>query len=230
MLNVGVVACRWKHGISDNNLYLGKNLPVMLRRRLTTLAQNVTGMLYESLELIRQEEDIQWVASCRHGDQARTIELLSNIANKELILPTNFSFSVHNAIIGMFSVATKNKCSYTALSGGNESFVSGLLEAMALQEESNSKIGYVYFDGAFNHHYEDIIAEKSVDICIILLLDNETKNKKINEVNLCYKKDELTSISNDYNNVLAFIDFFNKNEKLCRISAPGGQLCLERNN
>jgi hypothetical protein len=230
MLNVGVVACRWKHGVSDN-LSLGKNLPVMLRRRLTMFAQNVTGMLYESLELIRQEEeDIQWVASCRHGDQSRTVELLSNIANKELILPTNFSFSVHNAIIGMFSIAIKNKCSYTALSGGNESFVSGLLEAMALQAESNSKVGYIYFDGAFNRYYEDIIAEKAVDICIIILLDNETKNKKINGVNLCYKKDELTSISNDYNNILALIDFFNKDEKLCRISAPGGQLCLERNN
>jgi hypothetical protein len=223
---VNVVACICKYGSQGTSVV---NLPASLCRRLNPFSRRVMEVLYESLEFIGQEA-IPWVASCRHGDQARTLSLLSDVANKELLLPTDFSFSVHNAIMGMFSIVTNNKSPYTTLSGGNTSFISGLLEAMAIQIESGNKVGYIYYDAVFSYDHANILEEESSDICVVLLLDKEKYG--MGEVNFYYKNSEKISLlaSKDSGIILALIDFLNGNEKNYEISVPGGQLLFTRHS
>ncbi len=54
--------------------------------------------------------------------------------------------SVHNAIIGVFSIATGNTQAHSALAGGNASFEAGLLESIVLLKEKGGSVGYVYYD------------------------------------------------------------------------------------
>src|ERR1700691_2625239 len=108
------VTCCWKMGEETGSWPIGepernlRQLPTMMQRRLTPLGRTAAGMLHNSSSRSNSEQ-IPWVVSCRHGDLHRMINLLSSLARNEPLSPTEFSMSVHNAIIGAFSIATKNK-------------------------------------------------------------------------------------------------------------------------
>jgi len=68
--------------------------------------------------------------SC-HGDLAITDNLCSTlVAHPELLSPTRFHNSVHNAASGYWGIATGNRHASTAVSAFAQSFAAGLLEAL----------------------------------------------------------------------------------------------------
>jgi hypothetical protein len=68
--------------------------------------------------------------SC-HGDLAITDHLCSTlVAHPELLSPTRFHNSVHNAASGYWGIATGNRLASTAVSAFEQSFAAGLLEAL----------------------------------------------------------------------------------------------------
>ena len=97
---------------------------------MTPLGRQAVQLIYKSIS--ERNSSIPWIVACRHGDIEHKLNLLSNLAQDEMLSPTDFSMSVHNAIIGMFSIATDNKHTYSALAGGPNSFEAGLLESIAL--------------------------------------------------------------------------------------------------
>src|SRR3990167_6452217 len=93
----GKETCAWPQSEAEHTQ---KQLPSSSRRRLTPLGQKTVEMLYR----VANQEQISWVVSCRHGDMHRMISLLSSLARNEQLSPTDFSLSVHNAIVGAFSI------------------------------------------------------------------------------------------------------------------------------
>jgi hypothetical protein len=148
---------------------VASSLPPLVRRRLTSLGQKALGMFYRTFPSENQKK-IPWVVACRHGDMQRMVNLLSSLAAKEVFSPTDFSMSVHNAIVGLYSICVKNEEPHTALSGGELSFEAGLLEAFALQKEKRKTVGYIYYDSPLPGQYEGKIENDCPDICIALLL------------------------------------------------------------
>ncbi|RLA06754.1 MAG: 3-oxoacyl-ACP synthase [Gammaproteobacteria bacterium] len=109
-------------------------IPPMLRRRLSSLGKMALSVAFPLLEDV--DTDIPYVFSSRHGELERTVGLLKSLAGQEPLSPTQFSLSVHNAIAGVMSIATKNPSSITALSAD---LSTTLLEAVAIMDEQSSQ-------------------------------------------------------------------------------------------
>jgi len=109
-------------------------VPAMQRRRLSpfakialyvankTVEQNCRSTIHHTLPII---------FSSRHGDLHRTSILLDNLANKEMLSPTAFGLSVHNAVPSLYSILTNNKAAINAIAAGKDSFFMGLVDAYA---------------------------------------------------------------------------------------------------
>jgi hypothetical protein len=98
-------------------------LPAMQRRRLSRLA--------------RMAFSVGWplVFVSRHGETPRTFDILSDLANEQPLSPTQFSLSVHNAIIGLWSIMRGETSEMTALAAAGDGLEHGVLEAAVLLDE-----------------------------------------------------------------------------------------------
>lgn len=107
-------------------------LPSLQRRRLGRLARmafHVGWPLADGLS------SLPLVFVSRHGETPRTFELLSQLACDEPLSPTQFSLSVHNAVIGLWSILRGETAEMTALAAAGDGLENGLMEACALLDE-----------------------------------------------------------------------------------------------
>ncbi len=87
------------------------------------------------------------VFTSTHGDLATTDYMCETLASTpELVSPTKFHNSVHNAAAGYWSIATGCMASYTALSAWSRSFAAGLLEAFAQVASDGEPVLLVAYD------------------------------------------------------------------------------------
>jgi hypothetical protein len=123
----------------------------MLRRRLGGLARAALSVLEQ---VVVKGDPVRLVFASRHGDLARTVELLAAIADDEPLSPTTFSLSVHNAIPGLFSIAYRDVSASTALAADAESFCWGAVEAMTeLAADPERDVVLVYADETLPEPY-----------------------------------------------------------------------------
>jgi hypothetical protein len=209
--------------IEDNHLI---DLPISMRRRLTPLGRKTLQMLNKCI-VNSDNKSIPWVISCRHGDITRRLNLLSSLVQSEMLSPTDFSLSVHNAIIGMYSIASGNKLTHTALAAGIDSFESGLLEAIALHKEKGESIGYVYYDyleiedGAT----EQLNSDSPIECIAFVLSNNEEQGGVLVE----YKKKNTSSEASKKFNTIEFLDFLKNDQREYSISVAGGEILFQHN-
>ncbi len=206
-------------------------VPPAMKRRLTPLGRLVLDRLYDAVDFLNFQNissNIPWVMSSRHGDADRVGRLLTDISENEMLSPMDFSQSVHNAIAGAFSIATKNTSLHTALSGGTQSFEMGLLEAYAIQKNTGGHVGYAFYDTAMPEPYNAVIPgnAEAKDTCLVMVLGPEEK-EITNGVRLTYSSGEMPE-----DIALSPLDntthFFNHPTKSLSIKIPGGHFSLER--
>jgi hypothetical protein len=229
-----IINCYWKVGEDtgswpENNVeFQGSQLPSMMRRRLSSLGTMALKYLFQSSTQLKNKE-IPWVVACRHGDVSRMDHLLSSLAKKEVVSPTQFSMSVHNAIMGVFSIATKNKKLHTALSGAEVTFVAGLIEAYALQKEKQETVGYLYYHQPLSSTYEDKFEEDPREVCFVLLLANKDQTEPSSQrMQIKYAATGENLIDQDLNEIISFVKFLKSYEKRYEIFIPSGTFLLER--
>ncbi|MDB1108702.1 beta-ketoacyl synthase chain length factor [Pseudomonas extremaustralis] len=87
-------------------------LPAMQRRRLSRLARMAFSVGWPLAEGL---PDLPLVFISRHGETPRTLDILSDLANDQPLSPTQFSLSVHNAVIGLWSILRNETAEMTAL-------------------------------------------------------------------------------------------------------------------
>ncbi|MDF0734020.1 beta-ketoacyl synthase chain length factor [Pseudomonas entomophila] len=107
-------------------------LPAMQRRRLSHLARMAFAVGWP---LAEGQAPMPLVFVSRHGETPRTFSILSELAGHQPLSPTQFSLSVHNAVIGLWSILRGETCEMTALAAAGDGFEHGLLEAAALLRE-----------------------------------------------------------------------------------------------
>jgi hypothetical protein len=79
--------------------------------------------------------DLPLVFISRHGETPRTFEILKDLAADQPLSPTQFSLSVHNAVIGLWSIMRNETSEMTALAATGDGLEHGVLEAAALLNE-----------------------------------------------------------------------------------------------
>lgn len=117
----------------------------LLRRRLSALGK---GMIHCAARAAEGHGPLRAVFASRHGEPARTLPMLDDMAAGLDISPTQFSMNVHNAVAGIWSIARQDTSAITALGAGAETFGWGLLEAFALHQEGGEPVLFVFGDDA----------------------------------------------------------------------------------
>lgn len=101
----------------------------MQRRRLSRLARM---LFHVSWPVAETQGPLPLVFVSRHGETSRTLNILADLAHNEPLSPTQFSLSVHNAIIGLWSILRADSSEMSALSAEGDGLEQGLLEAASL--------------------------------------------------------------------------------------------------
>lgn len=107
-------------------------LPAMQRRRLSRMARMAFAVGWPLAEGL---SDLPLVFVSRHGETPRTFEILSDLAAEQPLSPTQFSLSVHNAVIGLWSIMRGETSEMTALAAAGDGLEHGVMEAVALLHE-----------------------------------------------------------------------------------------------
>jgi hypothetical protein len=111
----------------------------LVRRRLSFLDRIA---LHVANSCVQPGEPVHLVFASRHGELARSAELLAQLAKGELPSPMSFSLSVLNAAAGLYGIARKDRSPATAVSSGEATFPLALVEGAA-QARSNPQAAVV---------------------------------------------------------------------------------------
>lgn len=146
------------------------NVPTLLRRRVSAIGQLA---LRAGFQIVGAEQ-ARFILCSRHGEFDRTVSLLRSIATREPLSPADFSLSVHNALAGLLSIATKNMHGHTAIAAGQDSFGYGMLEAaLCLASAQEEKVLVIYFDAPLPELYAAIDDDSAAPVALAVLMGPE---------------------------------------------------------
>lgn len=108
-------------------------LPLMQRRRLSSLGRVVLSTLYPLFEKYGRQinNPSSVILASRWGDIQLTVKALEELSSEKTLSPTGFSTSVHNAIGGLFSMFAHFTGNITSMAAGENTIGSALTEAKA---------------------------------------------------------------------------------------------------
>jgi hypothetical protein len=136
--------------------------PPILRRRVSALGQQALKAAWS----VSATASARMIFCSRHGEFGRTLSILDSLVDRTQVSPADFTLSVHNALVGLLSIAGANRQGHTMITAGEESFGFGMLEALCcLLERPEETVLLVYFDeplpapfDVFDHAPADPIA------------------------------------------------------------------------
>lgn len=128
-------------------------MPAMQRRRLEPLGRMALQVAWRCQP--EAEPGLPMVFASRHGDVARTYEMLAGLARGEPLSPTHFGLSTHNAIAAQYSITRGLLDNYLAVSGGVESPEAAVTEALALLADGAPEVLVVLYDGPTPEPYAE---------------------------------------------------------------------------
>lgn len=126
-------------------------IPMMQARRMG-LADKMAIQL--ALEL-NQDAEIDFVVfASRHGQLSRTYKLLDHFFQHGEMSPTDFATAVHNAPAGQFSILAKQTAPISSIAAEENTFCSGMLEALLALESGKKAVLLVFFDDQVPDFYK----------------------------------------------------------------------------
>ncbi|HEU0153725.1 MAG TPA: beta-ketoacyl synthase chain length factor [Arenimonas sp.] len=128
-------------------------MPAMQRRRLEPLGRMALEVAWRCQP--EATPGLPMVFASRHGDVARTYDMLAGLARGEPLSPTHFGLSTHNAIAAQYSIARGLTDNYLAVSGGVESPEAAVTEALGLIADGAPEVLVVVYDGPTPEPYAE---------------------------------------------------------------------------
>ena len=143
------------------------SMPSMLRRRLSRAGRMAAEVLYR---LLGSRTQVPMIFASRHGEVARSAELLAELAGGTTLSPTVFSLSVHNAVGGIIGIARSDTAPVTALAAGADTIGAAFMEALAWLNEGETEVAVVLFEEPLPDIYQQFAsAESAPHACALLL-------------------------------------------------------------
>lgn len=127
-------------------------MPAMLRRRAGFIGKMALEVAYRCLN---GRAAVPTVFCSRHGECARSVELLQDLVQESPLSPTSFSLSVHNATAGLLSIARRDQANHSALSAGDSGVEHALIEACGLLADGASEVLLVVYDGLLPDEFRE---------------------------------------------------------------------------
>lgn len=142
-------------------------LPAMQRRRLSRLARM---LFHVAWPLAEGQGPLPLVFASRHGETPRTLAILTELAKGEPLSPTQFSLSVHNAIIGLWSILREDSSEMTAMAATGDALEQAMLEAGGLLAEGAPGVLLVVAEESPPDLYTPYIDDVPFSYALALLL------------------------------------------------------------
>ncbi|CAM3599588.1 MULTISPECIES: beta-ketoacyl synthase chain length factor [Halomonas] len=131
---------------------LGGMLPAILRRRLDDTGRATCDILRE----LDPQADAPLVHASRHGDTTHTLAMLESLQRGEPISPTRFSMSVHNAILGVHSIAQSHHRPLQALGACGDEFDALVYESHGYLMAGYSSVVAVFSESSLPAAYQGV--------------------------------------------------------------------------
>ena len=131
-------------------LPVGHSLPGMLRRRLDATGRATCDILHR----LTPAEGCPLIHASRHGDVAHTLSMLEALAQHAPLSPTRFSMSVHNAVLGVYSIAHNHRLPLQALGACGHEFDALLTEASGYLDAGYESVVVVFSEGELPDIYQ----------------------------------------------------------------------------
>ncbi|MFC0266681.1 beta-ketoacyl synthase chain length factor [Kushneria aurantia] len=151
-------------------------VPAMLRRRLTPMGRAVCELLSE-LDIGAGEVPI--LHASRHGDGHRPLDMLDTLAAGEPLSPARFGLSVHNAVLGVYSIAAGNHTSMAAIAAAGEEFEALLAEARGYLAEGCDSVVLVLTDSPVPARYRIDAPEYPAAVALQLSLRDQPGSRTL---------------------------------------------------
>jgi hypothetical protein len=132
-------------------------VPAMQRRRIERLGRMAIQTACWCGEA--EDEGAPLVFASRHGDVARSMELLDALASEQPLSPTTFGLSVHNAIAALYSIIHGARGNYLALAGGKATAEAACVEAACLLADGAHDVRVIVYDAPLPPIYGDFADE-----------------------------------------------------------------------
>lgn len=198
------------------------DVPAMLRRRLSNLGKMAIACANDTEQNIPQRPSL---FCSRHGELARSVGLLTSLAEDELLSPTHFSLSVHNAIGGMLSINKKDPSNITAIAAAENMVPAALLEAqLIMQEQGCDEILCVIYDDLIPEPYANNTTIPDQAYALALVLNNRDSGTALD---LSISAEINHQVSNEPQ-ALTFIRFLLNNEKILQLANPQTHYQLDK--
>lgn len=120
-----------------------RDMPAMLRRRAGSLGKMALEVAYQCLA---GRTDVPTVFVSRHGEVARAVDLLGDLADGSPLSPTAFGLAVHNASAGLFSIARADRANHVALAAGPDGVEHAVIEACGQLADGAGMVLMVVYD------------------------------------------------------------------------------------
>ena len=127
----------------------------------------------------RDPSSLPSVFASTHGDLAITDYMCETLASTpQLMSPTRFHNSVHNAAAGYWAIATGSTQPYTALSAGRYTFGSALLEALVQAQCDNEAVLLIAYDTAARGPLATVVDSTGQFGCALVVNCRPSANSK----------------------------------------------------
>jgi hypothetical protein len=120
-----------------------RQMPPMLRRRAGFLGKMALEAAYQCLD---GRTDVSTIFCSRHGEVARAVDLLTDLAQDIPLSPTGFGLAVHNVSAGLFSIARSDQANHIALAAGASTIEHAVIEACGLLADGVPMVLLVAYD------------------------------------------------------------------------------------
>lgn len=188
-------------------------IPAIKRRRMSVLSKIAISTALDCLNKSNNTKNESLSPLCvfasQHGELERGMKILSSMVNVQEISPTDFSLSVHNTPLGLFSILTNNSQAATSIAAGGDTFAYGLLEAcMQLEATPERQVLYLYFDQPLPEVIREFDKSKLESICIALLLSTPNDNSEKFSFTCKSSKVDVSSQSETTDFGRQFLDYY----------------------
>lgn len=133
-------------------------LPPLLRRRLDRHGRMALATAWPCTEGL---PTVPCVFASRHGSLDRTLGLLTGLAAGDMLSPTDFSLSVHNSTVGLYSIARGDRAPATAMAAGADSLGMGMIEGANMIAAGAERVLVCYADDVVPETYRPYIAAEA---------------------------------------------------------------------
>lgn len=145
-------------------------LPRLLRRRL-----NASGRAAcEAVALLDEGNDQPLIHASRHGDVSSSLEMLQDLASDNGVSPARFSMSVHNAVLGVYSMARGHHGPTLALGASGYEFDALINEAQGYLACGYSSVIAVFSEGDVPLDYQPYTESPACPCVVALKLTAQT--------------------------------------------------------